>query len=126
MNQQTNKNKIVVVIDPNTTGYNVALGIYRRGYQVIALWSSNLKITLQSCNSSKLFGNMNYIAEVEEQESLEKSQKMLEQIAAINNKEGCKESSIVALLAGSETGEYRITITRISFSVSLLLFPLGV
>jgi len=104
MNQQTNNNKIVVVIDPCTTGYNVALEIYRRGYQVIALWSSNLKITLRSCNSSKLFGNMNYVAEVEEKKTLEKTKKMLQQIAAINNKEGCKESSIVALLAGAETG----------------------
>jgi hypothetical protein len=51
----------------------VALEIYRREYQVIALWSSNMKEGMRASNSSEVLGNINYLAEVEESETLEEN-----------------------------------------------------
>jgi hypothetical protein len=49
-NTNSNSDKIATVVDPVGTGYNVALEIYRREYQLIALWSSSLKEELK-CRS---------------------------------------------------------------------------
>lgn len=97
-NSNINSNKIVVVVDPRSTRYNVALEIYRREYQVIVLWSSNMKEEMRASNSSEVFGNINYLAEVEENETLEDTRNTIERIAANNN------YLIIAVLSGAENG----------------------
>jgi hypothetical protein len=89
------KRKCVVLVDPYSTGCIVAQEMSKRGCLIIALWTKGFSEEMkthvpQSC------GHMEYFAEVEQDESLDQTEKILREAAAGND--------IVACLAGGEAG----------------------
>ena len=85
----------VVVVDPFSTGFNCAQEIKKRGYEIIAVWTDGLEVTMKSCTSSDK-GNFSFLGEVEQQNSLAETKRCLEQVAAGHE--------IIACLVGAESG----------------------
>jgi hypothetical protein len=89
-------NKVVIMVDPYSTGCLVAQEIAKRGFSIMAVWSNGFSMEMrthvpQSC------GPLNYIAQVEERETIEETAKACHEAAG----EGYR---IHACLAGGEAG----------------------
>ena len=99
-NNNSNSNEIIIVVDPSSTGYNVALEIKKRGYNVVALWSKSLREERRAANSAKIFGNIEYLAEVEEGGNLQETKERLDEIKSTGNVAGV----VAAVFAGNDAG----------------------
>lgn len=85
----------VVLIDPYSTGCCIAEEIMKRGFSVIALWTRGFSPEMKT-HVPLSCGNIKYLAEVEEGETLaQTSQKMYEAAGSLR---------VVACLAGGEAG----------------------
>jgi len=77
----------VVVVDPYSTGYNLALDFQAREYHVIALWTAGLAEGLKNHNASATFGKVHFFAEVDEQPTLQETEAALHSATVFRAKE---------------------------------------
>lgn len=87
--------KVVVFVDPYSTGCVVAQEMAKRGYLLIALWTKGFAEEMKSHIPASC-GHMEYFAEITEASSLEETEKLL--------LEAAKGREIAACLAGGEAG----------------------
>mmetsp|Transcript_6749 Transcript_6749/g.16466 ORF Transcript_6749/g.16466 Transcript_6749/m.16466 type:complete len:994 (+) Transcript_6749:177-3158(+) len=85
----------VVLVDPYSTGCCVAEEIMKRGFSVIALWTRGFSPDMKT-HVPLSCGNLNYLAEVEESETLAKTSQAVYEAAG--------SLRVVACLAGGEAG----------------------
>lgn len=87
--------KIAVFVDPYSTGCVVAQEMQKRGFLIIALWTTGFSDAMK-LHVPKSCGRMDYFAQVDQQSTLEETRKVLLDAAAGH--------VIVACLAGGEAG----------------------
>jgi biotin carboxylase len=87
--------EVVVVIDPYSTGCCVAEEIMKRGYNIIALWTRGFSPDMKS-HVPLSVGKLTYFKEVDESETLEKTEAVVRKAA--------EKFRIVACIAGGEAG----------------------
>ncbi|KAG8465979.1 hypothetical protein KFE25_005549 [Diacronema lutheri] len=86
----------IVVVDPVSTGANVALEALLRGYAVIALWTLDLPPSFRSHVPICVASHLRFAAEVEERPTLEDT------VAALRGALG--ETELMAVVCGCESG----------------------
>lgn len=86
----------IAVVDPVSTGANVALEASQRGYAVIALWTLDLPPSFRSHVPMCVAAHLHFSAEVEERPALEDT------IAALRAAAG--ETELAAVICGCESG----------------------
>jgi len=89
--------EFVVIVNPYSTGCCIAQDFASRGYNVVALWTSDFPEDLKTHVPSVCNGKVEYHAQVNQAKTLEFTLEAIEKIAG-------KASNIVACLAGEETG----------------------
>jgi len=87
--------EVVVVVDPYSTGCLVVNEIRNRGYQVIACWTLGFSEEMKT-HTPGAAGEMKYFAEIDEQEDLADTVKVIYQAAGTLR--------VVACIAGGEAG----------------------
>jgi len=85
----------VVLVDPYSTGCCIAEEIMKRGFSVIALWTHGFSPDMKT-HVPLSCGKLNYLAEVEEAETLSQTSQSIYQAAGTLR--------VVACLAGGEAG----------------------
>jgi biotin carboxylase len=89
------RRKIAVFVDPYSTGCIVAQEMQKRGYLVIALWTTGFAEAMK-LHVPKSCGRMDYFCQVDQQSTLEETKKVLVEAAGTH--------CIAAVLAGGEAG----------------------
>jgi hypothetical protein len=89
------KKKVVVFVDPYSTGCIVAQEMARRGYLLVALWTKGFSDEMKTHVPTSC-GYMDYFAEIDEADALEETKRVL--------REASKGHEIAACLAGGEAG----------------------
>lgn len=87
--------KAVVFVDPYSTGCVVAQEMARRGYLLIALWTTGFSEEMKT-HVPESCGKMVYFAEMDQQATLEETERVLKEVAMGHQ--------IAACLAGGEAG----------------------
>jgi biotin carboxylase len=87
--------KVVVLVDPYSTGCVVAQEMAKRGYLLIALWTKGFAEEMKGHVPASC-GIMDYFAEITEADSMEDTEKLL--------LEAAQGREIAACLAGGEAG----------------------
>lgn len=88
-------NECVVIIDPYSTGCIIAEEVQKRGFSIMALWTKGFSDIMKTHVPISV-GELNYIAEVDEQETLADTSKAVYMAAG--------KKRVVAVLAGGEAG----------------------
>jgi biotin carboxylase len=101
----TEHDHVVILVDPYSTGCLIGKEMYRRGYGLIALWTRGFSESMKS-HVPKAAGIMQYIAQVDEAETIaETAQRCQEAFAAATGGGHSSASNcIVACVAGGEAG----------------------
>jgi hypothetical protein len=86
----------IAVVDPVSTGANVALEALTRGYAVIALWTLDLPASFRSHVPQSVAAHLSFFAEVEEQLELDATTAALR--AAVGS------LKLVGCICGCESG----------------------
>lgn len=86
----------IAVVDPVSTGANVALEALTRGYAVIALWTLDLPASFRSHVPQSVASHLSFFAEVEEQLELDAT------TAALRKAVG--SLTLVGCICGCESG----------------------
>lgn len=87
--------KCVVLVDPYSTGCIVAQEMAKRGNLLVALWTIGFSNEMKTHIPASC-GNMEYFAEVDQQTTMEETEKVL--------KEAIGAHPVIACLAGGEAG----------------------
>jgi biotin carboxylase len=87
--------EVVVIIDPYSTGCCIAEEIIKRGFNVIALWTEGFSEEMKK-HVPLSVGNVTYFKEVNQAETLEKTEAVVRKAAELFR--------IVACIAGGEAG----------------------
>jgi hypothetical protein len=88
--------KIVIIVDPYSTGCLVAQEIAKRGFSIMAVWSKGFSMEMRQ-HIPRSCGPLNYIAQVEQMETIEETAKACHAAAG-------QEFKLHACLAGGEAG----------------------
>lgn len=89
------RRQIAVLVDPYSTGCIVAQEMQKRGFLIIALWTTGFADAMK-LHVPKTCGRMDYFAQVDQQETLEQTKSVLVEAA--------DGHSIAAVIAGGEAG----------------------
>ena len=90
-------NDLVIVVDPFSTGFNLALEIQKRGYGIIAVWTAELDAAMKSCTTTSTDKDgFTFFAEVDAQATLAHTHHCLLAVAG--------RHEIVACVVGAESG----------------------
>lgn len=91
-------NDLVIVVDPFSTGFNLALEIQKRGYGIIAVWTAELDAAMKSCTTTSTDKDgFTFFAEVGAQATLAQTHHCLLAVAG-------RHHQIVACVVGAESG----------------------
>lgn len=89
------RRQIAVLVDPYSTGCIVAQEMQKRGFLIIALWTTGFADAMK-LHVPKTCGRMDYFAQIDQQDTLENTKAVLVQAA--------DGHSIAAIIAGGEAG----------------------
>ena len=91
--------KVVVIVDPYSTGCLVAQEMSKRGYLIMALWTRGFSEDMKTHVPKSCGGNLDYFKEIDQGDST-----LQEVSISIQQTCGEKDYELIACLAGGEAG----------------------